>query len=256
MASESGDDIRVLHVDDDADFVSLSQELLEREDQSFHVETATSVSDGLDRISDGEIDCIVSDYDMPQRNGLDFLEAVRETSSRVPFILFTGKGSEEIASQAITAGVDDYLQKSIGRDQYTLLAKRISNAVAKRRSEAEAARTRRFFSTLIEHATDVIPVIGPDGTITYMSPSSEWLLGYEPAELVGENAFEYVHPDDVEHATTKFAERIEHPESMPEIEFRFEHADGSWVRLHGRARNLLDNPVVEGVVAYNRLVEE
>jgi len=69
---------------------------------------------------------------------------------------------------------------------------------------------------------------------------------YEPAELVGENAFEYVHPDDVEHATTKFAERIEHPESMPEIEFRFEHADGSWVRLHGRARNLLDNPVVEG----------
>jgi len=81
MASESGDDIRVLHVDDDADFVSLSQELLEREDQSFHVETATSVSDGLDRLSDGEIDCIVSDYDMPQQNGLDFLEAVRETSS-------------------------------------------------------------------------------------------------------------------------------------------------------------------------------
>jgi len=128
------DSIRVLHVDDDADFAAVASEFLEREADSIVVETARSAGAGLERLDD-DIDCVVSDYEMPGRDGIEFLEAVRGDGDELPFILFTGKGSEEIASRAISAGVTDYLQKRHTADQYTLLANRIENAVERARSQ-------------------------------------------------------------------------------------------------------------------------
>ena len=121
--------IRVLHVDDDSSIGELTATLLEREDERIEVQTAASTDEGLAIAAEQSIDCIVSDYEMPGRSGLDFLEAVREDQPDLPFILYTGKGSEEVASDAISAGVTDYLQKGVGADQYALLANRIRNAV-------------------------------------------------------------------------------------------------------------------------------
>lgn len=247
---------RILLVDDELDVAELTAEYLQREDESVDVEIATSASDGHVILGETEIDCVVSDYDMPEQNGIEFLETIRTDDSELPFILYTGKGSEEIASEAISAGVDDYLQKSSGSEQYALLANRISNLVEKYRSVRETAHTRRFFSKLIEHSSDVIPVIGADGTLKYVSPSCEVILGYEQDEVIGESVWEYIHPEDLERTTEKFLTTIEEPDAMPEVEFRFKHADGSWVPLHGRAKSLLDDPDVEGVVSYNRLVEK
>ncbi|WP_162415043.1 PAS domain S-box protein [Haloarcula salina] len=135
--------VRVLHVDDDPDLTAVVAQFLEREDDRFSVETAANATDGLARLEDGDIDCIVSDYDMPGTNGIDFLEAVREFDSDLPFILYTGKGSEEIASDAISSGVTDYLQKSGGTDQYTVLANRIANAVEAYRATRDLERKSR-----------------------------------------------------------------------------------------------------------------
>jgi len=134
--NEVPDRIRVLHVDDEPDFADLTAAFLEREDDRFEVETATGADEGLTRLSDEEFDCVVSDYDMPGQNGIRFLEAVREGHPDLPFILFTGKGSEEVASDAISAGVSDYLQKESGTDQYALLANRITNLVSQYRAVA------------------------------------------------------------------------------------------------------------------------
>lgn len=246
----------ILVVDDEPDLAELTAEFLSRENESFHPHTAASATEGLEILAGGEFDCIVSDYDMPGKNGIEFLESVRAEYPDIPFILYTGKGSEEIASEAITAGVDDYLQKSIGQEQYTLLANRISNAVDKYRSRKEANSTRRFFSKLIEHSTDVIPVIGPDGTVKYVSPSAKVHLGYDPDDVIGDSVWDYIHPDDLERTSEKFSRTITDPEVMPEVEFRFKHADGTWVMLHGRAKNLLEDPDIEGVVSYNRIVEK
>ncbi len=76
MNSEAS--IHVLHVDDEPDFAELTAEFLKREDDSFTVTTATSASEGLEHLSSGEFDCIVSDYDMPTQNGIEFLKSVRE----------------------------------------------------------------------------------------------------------------------------------------------------------------------------------
>ncbi|USZ69975.1 response regulator (plasmid) [Halorussus salilacus] len=130
---------RVLHVEDNEFFARVTASVL-GDEYGMAVRTATSASDALELLDSEGFDCIVSDYEMPGMDGLAFLDAVRERGSEVPFILLTGGGSEEIASEAISAGVTDYLQKGSGTDQFAVLANRIENAVARRRSERRATR--------------------------------------------------------------------------------------------------------------------
>jgi DNA-binding NtrC family response regulator len=126
--------IHVLYVDDDPAFSNLTATVLEREAR-LTVATATGGRDALDYLSDHDVDCVVSDYDMPRMNGIELLESVRETAPRLPFILFTGKGSEEIAAEAVEADVSGYLQKG-GTDTFELLAKRVRKEVTDSRVTA------------------------------------------------------------------------------------------------------------------------
>jgi PAS domain S-box-containing protein len=138
--------IRVLHVDDDPDFLDLSSTMLARQDDRLDVVTESAAVDGLERLTDDatSFDCVVSDYQMPELNGLELLEAVRERDPDLPFILFTGEGSESLASDAITRGATDYLQKGTQSEQYELLANRITNAVERYRSAQRAAELERI----------------------------------------------------------------------------------------------------------------
>ena len=146
--------IHVLQIDDEPDFVELAADMLEREDARFTVETATSASEAMDRLAVEGFDCIVSDYDMPGQNGIEFLTTVRETHPDIPFILFTGKGSETVASEAISAGVTDYLQKQTGADQYTLLANRVANAVERYRGQKQLVEARDSYRTLFDEMNE------------------------------------------------------------------------------------------------------
>jgi DNA-binding NtrC family response regulator len=106
--------IDLLHFDDDPSIAELVATFLEREDDRINVRTASSPTEGLEQLRARDFDCVVPDYDMPQTNGIEFLDSVREEYPELPFILYTGKGSEAIASDAISAGVTDYLQKQSG----------------------------------------------------------------------------------------------------------------------------------------------
>jgi CheY-like chemotaxis protein len=125
--------IHVLHVDDDAAFLDLAAAFLTR--HGLAVTTAESPAAAREVLAAESIDCVVSDYDLPGEDGIEFLRAVREEYPTLPFVLFTGKGSEEVASEAISAGVTDYLQKELGTEQWRVLANRVENLVERRRSE-------------------------------------------------------------------------------------------------------------------------
>ena len=184
-------EIRVLHVDDEPGFAELTADFLKREDDRFTVETATSADEGVAHLTHDEFDCVVSDYDMPGRNGIEFLESVREKAPKLPFVLFTGKGSEEVASDAITAGVTDYLQKKRGTDQYTVLANRLRNAVQRHRAEQDRRRQRKA----IETAGEGISILDEDGAYIYVNQAYADMYGYDPDELNGEH-WELIYPDD------------------------------------------------------------
>lgn len=141
--------IDVLIVDDDPEVADLASTMLERADSQLAVEAVTAADAAIEQLENGAVDCIVSDYQMPSTSGLELLEQVRDRDPRLPFILFTGRGSEEVASEAIAAGVTQYLQKRGGSDQYTLLANQITNAVEQYRTETELRdRERRYRRTL------------------------------------------------------------------------------------------------------------
>jgi PAS domain S-box-containing protein len=144
------DRIRVLHVDDDPRFGQLVADFLERIDDRIDVARETDARAGLDALADEAFDCVVSDYDMPRMDGLEFLREVRERHGDLPFLLFTGKGSEAVASDAITQGATDYLQKGGGTEQYDLLANRIENAVSGYRAEREANEQARISAVVRE----------------------------------------------------------------------------------------------------------
>jgi signal transduction histidine kinase/DNA-binding response OmpR family regulator len=155
--------IRVLHVDDDPEFADLTAQFLRRESDRFEICTEIRGEDALDRLEDPsqEIHCLVADYILPDTNGLELLETIQNSYPELPFILFTGKGSEEVASDALSGGATDYLQKQSGTQQYELLANRIRNAVetarditARREREREREATIQFLRDLYRVTTD------------------------------------------------------------------------------------------------------
>jgi PAS domain S-box-containing protein len=144
----------LLCVDDDAEFLDLMTMFLQRKLPAATIHTATSVTDAQRLVEVEPITCIVSDYEMSDQNGLEFLRTVRDTHPELPFILFTGKGSEDIASEAISAGVTDYLQKR-GPEQYDLLATRIRHAVSEYQTEHKL-RERVKELTAIQTISDLL----------------------------------------------------------------------------------------------------
>ncbi|WP_299233479.1 PAS domain S-box protein [Natronomonas sp.] len=185
------EEIRVLHVDDDEAFAETAATFLERADDRLAVATRPDAEGGLAHLRDNEVDCIVSDHDMPKKDGIEFLEAVRKRRPELPFVLYTGKGSEAVASEAISAGVTDYLQKETGTDQYELLANKIHNAVT--RIRAEDARKRHLEA--IETAQEGISILNRDGEFVYVNRAYAELYGYAPEEMLGEH-WSMISPDD------------------------------------------------------------
>lgn len=243
-----GSSTRVLHVDDEPGFSELLESVLKEEIQDGTVITAPSASEALEKLESEAFDCIVSDYDMPKKNGLEFLTDVREQHPDLPFILFTGKGSESIASEAITAGVTDYLQKGSGKEHYELLVNRITHAVNQYRAEQEIRDMKEYFSTILSHTSDYVMIVDESGCVSYVSSPIDRLMGYSPEEIIGMNAFELVHPDDMEPAANTFSRVVSNPAEEFAVEFRAQHKDGSWVWLEVRGKNLIEDPVIDGIL--------
>lgn len=180
--------IRVLIVDDDPEFADLTATYLERENPAIEPTTVTTAEEALTLLEQpDEFDCIISDYEMPGKDGIELLETVQDRQLDIPFILFTGRGSEDIASQAISAGVTDYLQKKGGTEQYERLANRILHASAAKQAKRTARDTESYLKALVQNVSDVIVTIDETSTVQFVSEACESVFGYSPDEVEGKS---------------------------------------------------------------------
>ena len=171
--------ITVLHVEDDMQFAELTRRGLERESAAISIETVANADAAFDRIAADCPDCVVSDYQMPGPNGIEFLRELRADYPDLPFILYTSKGSEAVASDAISAGVTDYIQKDATTQQYELLAQRIEQAVARQRAE-------RDYREIFEKVPAGIVVHDPEtGEIVDANRRFCELLGHDHEDVIG-----------------------------------------------------------------------
>jgi diguanylate cyclase (GGDEF)-like protein/PAS domain S-box-containing protein len=152
-----------------------------------------------------------------------------------------------------------HLTVSLIRDadgQPRLQVAMMENITERKRAEAALLRSEARFRALVQNASDIITILGAEGTVLYQSPALERVLGYDPEELVGGHAFDLVHLDDVRYVRERFEEALRRPGSNVQVTYRFRHKDGSWRWLESTGTNLLPDPAVGGVVINSRDITE
>jgi len=181
--------LSILVVDDSEFFGNLVADTLE----SDHGMTTTVVTEARNALSDvafETIDCIVSDYQMPDLNGLELYQAIDDQYD-IPFILVTSEGDEEIASRAIRTGVDEYILKEdvFEEESLGLLANRIENIVDRR-------RTQQKYERLVDNSPDEISQLRLDGTILAANNKMATAFNTSESTMVGSQLSAFL-PEDV-----------------------------------------------------------
>ena len=185
---------RVLYVDDEPGLLDLGRIYLEGT-KDFVVDTETEARHALTILGADRYDVVVSDYMMPEIDGITFLKAVRQQYGDLPFILFTGRGREEVVIDAINNGADFYLQK--GGDPKALfaeLAHKIRQAVSRKQAQEDRDRSETNFQNLVDNAPDAIFIV-IENRYQYVNTAALRLLGAPNAGAVlGTSAFDRIHP--------------------------------------------------------------
>jgi PAS domain S-box-containing protein len=263
--------ISILYVDDEPGLLEIGKLFLERSGE-FGVDVITSAPDALILMDTKAYDAIISDFRMPGMDGIEFLKEVRNSGNMIPFILFTGRGREEIAIQALNEGADFYLQKG-GEplSQFTELAHQTRLAVQQRRAEASIRDHERREADILNFLPDATFAIDRTGKVLAWNQAMEKLTGVKFSEIMGKDNYEYalwlynerrpvlidlvlVPNEEIEKGRYLYTIR---ENKMLTAESVFEKPDGTRVHLWAKASLLFDqNGNIAGAIEAIRDITE
>ena len=179
------DCISVLYVEDEENLLEIGKIFLEK-NKDIRVDISFSAQQALEALHTGSYDAVISDYQMPEMDGITFLQEVRRLCGDIPFILFTGRGREEIVIQAINNGVDFYLQK--GGDLESLfaeLAHKIKQAVKRKQAERSVRESEKRFYDIIDFLPDPTFAVDTSGRIIAWNRAIEEITGILASQIMG-----------------------------------------------------------------------
>ncbi len=203
------DRLKVIYVDDEVPLLQLGKIFLEKSGV-ISLDTVSSAKEALKMIPAGNYDAIISDYQMPGMDGIEFLQKIRETIGDIPFILFTGRGREEIVIQAINNGADFYLQK--GGDpvpQFVELEHKVLQAIFRKKTEKLLCQSERTSRALLNATTDAIVLLDTDLTILDANEAFSERVSSKPVDVIGKNLSEITSEDIFNSRRLKFDEVVQ-----------------------------------------------
>lgn len=136
------------------------------------------------------------------------------------------------------------------------LADQVAVAIDNARLYEKLEEREAYFRALFENSADGVAIINTDGIVRYLAPSEERLTGYKPEEILGQSAFQYIHPQDLPNVLQTFKEGVAIPGVVRTIEYRLQRKDGEWRYFEITGRNMLDDPHIAGIVVNYRDVTE
>nr|WP_320160845.1 PAS domain S-box protein [uncultured Methanoregula sp.] len=180
---------KVMYVDDEPALLELGKIFLE---QSGHlqVDTVSSVEQALEKLQQEKYDGIISDYQMPGKDGLQFLKYIRSRNLDLPFILFTGRGREEIVIEALNSGADFYLQKGgEHKSQFVELEHKIKNAIDRRRTQDRLRESEQRMAGIIDFLPDATFAINLDKKVIAWNKTLELMTGVLADAVLGTSGY-------------------------------------------------------------------
>ncbi len=235
--------IHVLYVDDERDVLEIGKRFLEKSGE-FAVDTCPSVLKAFNHLKTVRYDAIISDYQMPEMDGIEFLKNIRSEGNSIPFIIFTGRGREEIVIDALNAGADFYLQKGNDlKSVYTELIHKIQHSISKRQVDQALKKSECNYRNLIENAREAIAVV-QDDEFKMFNPQCVKISGYSENELLTNPFTQFLHPEDRDQVFEQYSKRINGENIPSHNPFRLIRKDGTirWVDLNSIAIIWEDRP--------------
>jgi PAS domain S-box-containing protein len=196
--------MKILHVDDDPSFLKVAKQCLEMQGE-IEVDTVSSVNEASEKLKKTDYDVIVCDYQIPGKDGLEFLKELRGKGNTIPFIILTGKSREEIAVKALNLGADGYFSKhGEPATVYGELAHGIRAAMINKRAEMQLRRN----ALILENIADSVIVTDLEGRITSWNNGASRIFGFSAEEMLGENIAKTSKPKEREQVASAQLEQV------------------------------------------------
>ena len=209
------------------------------------VDTSTAMKKAL---QEKQWDIILCDYKMPKFNGPSAIALLKEANIDIPLIIVSGNSidDETMAVECMRLGAKDYVLENNLSRLCPAIDRELEDAEVRKKQiqmEKKLRAEEQRFRTLVEHSSDIIVVLNPQGTIIYVNPAVKQVLGFKPEERIGKKGFELVHPNDVEFLAESFNTLIRDT-NLPVIhkEMHLRHKNGSWRTLEAVGTPKPQNP--------------
>lgn len=250
---ETDNPIRILFVEDVPADAEIAARELQKGGIQFTSARVDTKEEFLKALEEFQPDIIISDYAMPEFDGMQALKLAKEYAATIPFIVLTGSMNEETAVTCMKAGATDYVIK----DRIVRLPFAVQEALElmKDKKEKKAARqalreSEERYRTLVENATQAI-FVAQDGKLVFLNPMMTRMSGYSSEELMAKPFIEFIHPDDREMVLDRHLKRLKGKEVPYIYPYRIIDRDGNihWVELNAVLINWNEKTAVLGFLS-------